>query len=76
MLKGLVILGFPMLALMAVIGLAWAGILEMTQPFSNLESLTTPIVTSTSSGIWFLILAVAGWRASMVRPAAARAKTH
>jgi len=76
MLKGLVSLGLLGGASLVLFGLGWAAGLQMTEPFSNLKSLKTPIVTSTSSGIWFLTLAVVGWRASLVRPAAVRTKSH
>ncbi len=76
MLKGSVGLGLLSVALLSLMGLSGTGLLEMTEPFNNLKSLRTPIVTSTSSGIWFLILAVVGWRASLVRPATARSQTH
>jgi len=76
MLKGLVTLGLLSGAILVPLGLGWVGGFEMTEPFNNLKSLRTPVVTSTSSGVWFLTLAVVGWRTSIVRPAAVRTKSH
>ncbi len=76
MLKGLVSLGLIGLSSWVFLGMSGTDWLHMTEPFNNLKSLRTPIVASTSSGFWFLILAVVGWRASFAHPAAAWAKTH
>ena len=75
MLKGSVTLALIATSLLVLLAIVWMGP-QMTEPFNNLKSLKTPIVTSTSSGIWFLTLAAVGWRASQGRPAAASTKTH
>jgi hypothetical protein len=69
------------IALIGLLGIASIGLLgafEGVRVVSvlPLKDIPDPVVTITSSGLWFLTLAVAGWRAARNRPAHARAKAH
>ena len=64
------LLGMATIGLFKVIG----GVYGVSVP--PLKDIPDPVVTITSSGVWFLTLAVVGWRAARNRPAKARAKVH
>jgi hypothetical protein len=67
--------------LIGLLGIATIGLFKTFEGVHGvsvppLKDIPDPVVTITSSGIWFLTLAVAGWRAARNRPAHARAKVH
>jgi len=69
------------LVLIGLISLATISIFHLKEDvwnvsFATLKGLSDPVVTLTSSGLWFLTLAVVGWKAGRNKPVAARAKAR
>lgn len=67
--------------LIGLLGIASIGLFRVLEGVHGvavppLKDIPDPVVTIASSGLWFLTLAVAGWRAARNRPAHARAKAH
>ncbi|MCG3199055.1 MAG: hypothetical protein GHCLOJNM_03564 [bacterium] len=68
------VMGLGVAVALAVGAIAYA--MKNTLEGAPVEPARIPILTSASSGIWFLILAAAGWLASVRQPGRMRAKTR